>query len=143
VSTKRIPVRKWPRRSGGERRVHARVRVRFPVLVDPGDAGEPFHGQAQDIGLGGLAVLADRPLDLYQRVEVAFVVPVTGPEGEVALHPLSGMATLVRLEPDDPPEGAEPILLGFEFSRSEPERDRILGVFLLQTLLFDPDAELV
>lgn len=123
--------------------MHARVRVRFPVLIDPGPDAPSFNAEASNVGLGGLCVSADRALGLYQRVEVAFVVPVTGADSEVEMHPLGGVVAVVRIDPDDEPEEGEPIELGLEFSRQDPERDRVLGVFLLQTLLFDPDAELV
>lgn len=134
----------WPKRGPTERRLHPRVRLRFPVRIDPGGDLASHPGIAVDLSLGGLKVTTPQFLELFTRVDLYFSVPVTNREGELELHELDVQGSVVRVEPDEPVEGDEEgdYETSFRFIGFDAERDRLLGTFMLQALLFDPGAEL-
>lgn len=132
----------WPRRGATERRVHARVRVSFPISLEPDESETRFEGLATDLGLGGVRVELDRHLDLFSSLHLSMDLPVTNREGVAEMHTISAAAAVVRIEPDD--ASAEgPFEASLSFSKPAPEIERVLATFMLQSLLFDPSAELV
>lgn len=133
----------WPRRKSTERRVHPRVRMSFPieVMIDP--EAPPVRGLTLDLGLGGIRATIDRYLELFLRLQVRMDLPITERDGDVRMETVESTVAVVRIDPDE--EGVEGTEydVALAFTRSTPEQDRVIGTFLLQSLLFDPEAELL
>ncbi len=134
----------WPKRGPTERRLHPRIRLSFPVRIDPGRDMASLPGIAMDLSLGGVKALTPVFLEMFTRVDLSFSVPVTNREGDLELHELDVQASVVRIVPDDPRDSGEEgdYEISFRFIGFDAERDRLLGTFMLQALLFDPGAEL-
>ena len=131
----------WPRRGPAERRLHPRVRISFPIMVEVEDQPR-IEGHTVDLGLGGVRAILTRYLPLFTRLSLTMELPVTGREEVMRFHPVQATVAVVRIEPDEEAEEDTEYDVSLAFTGVSDERDRIIGVFMLQTLLFDRDAEL-
>lgn len=131
----------WPRRGPAERRLHPRVRVQFPIAIEDGDSPR-IKGTTRDIGLGGVRVTLSRYLELFTRLSLTMELPVTDRDGDTDLEGVSATVAVVRVEPDEEVEDCDEYDVSLAFTGVSNERDRVIGTFMLQTLLFDQEAEL-
>ncbi len=141
VGNRKSTLHHWPRRGPAERRLHPRVKVQFPIAIDDPD-GPCVEGLTCDIGLGGVRVTLSRYLELFTRLPLTVEPPVTGREGEMSLQGVAATVAVVRIEPDEEVEDCEAYDVSLAFTGVSNERDRVIGTFMLQTLLFDQEAEL-
>ena len=133
----------WPRRLPSERRISPRVRVGFTVSMTV-SKGRLLPGVVVDVSIGGLRVQVPDFVERDTAVELRLELMVTNRFGEQETHrfepPMEVVRTLpARRLPDGQPEEYE---LSLQFTGPDPERERIMGVFMLQTMLFQSEAEL-
>jgi c-di-GMP-binding flagellar brake protein YcgR len=131
----------WARGRSQDRRVYPRVSVAFPLELRFED--ETLHGVTLDLGLGGMRATVDHAVTKGIRVRIRMELPITDRAGLVRTETLVTAARVVRAIPFGLEDTQAPWDLGLAFEGGNVDRDRVLGTFLLQTLLFDPGAELV
>ena len=133
----------WPKRGPAERRLHPRLRARIPVVVDPGKQSASLSCWTADVTVGGLKLLSERYLDVFTFVNIAFEVPITGRDGEVSVHLIEVVATVMRISPDDPDEEVEAYEVALKFNGRDDTRDGLIANYMLQMHLYDPGSNLV
>ncbi len=138
----KIVSHKWPRRGPTERRIHPRVAVGFPITLNVDSNAPAVEGLTVDLSLGGIRVQLQRYIELFSRLAISMELPITGRDGEVQLERVRTTVAVVRIEPDEPGPPGTSHILSLAFTLPSPDQDRVIGTFLLQTLLFDPDSEL-
>jgi len=134
----------WPKRLPSERRLHPRVRTGFPVnLALQGDGvAEDLPGAVADISIGGLRVNVPRFVEQGTEAGLAMTLAVTNRDGEQELHHFDAPVRIVQVAPETALADAEEYELSLQFTDHDLERERLIGVFMLQTLLFQPEAKL-
>lgn len=125
----------WPMRPASERRLYPRIRVELPMRIRV-DRRDVSDATAEDISLGGLRVFADDPLPLQSRTRVHMSLALTNRSGDQETHDFEADALVVRVISRDGMFG-----MSLEFSEADPKRERLIGIFMLQTMLFVPDVE--
>jgi len=131
----------WARGRSLDRRAHPRVAVAFPIGLQLGE--DKVHGVTLDLGLGGMRAQVAHGLALDLRVWVSMELPIADRERVVRTETVVTEARVVRAIPIASRQPLPEWDLGLVFEGPREARDRVLGTFLLQTLLFDPGAELV
>ena len=130
----------WPKRGPAERRLHPRVRVKFPILMEV--EGEPrLEGMACDIGIGGVRGTVSHYIELFTRLALTLQLPTTARDGQMNMEIVEATVAVVRIEPDEETDGQVEYDVSLAFTGVSKDRDRIIGTFMLQTLLFDQLAE--
>lgn len=140
----------WPTRLSSERRLHPRVGVGFPIGLKDVASGQDVPGVVTDVSLGGLRVLVPNNLETGSSLNADFVLVVTNREGEQVEHKLTAPVDVIRSAASASPVSggatqADVVAeyeLSLQFTSDDNERERLLGVFMLQTLLFVADAQL-
>ena len=130
----------WPRKRHTERRLYPRVSLAFPLSLEVVPDEPPVDGMTVDVGLGGVRLRIDRYLPLFARFQVAMDLPLTDRDGEVSWTTISTNAAVVRIDPDEEGDADTVYDVSLSFSKLDAEQERVMGTFLLQMLLFDPDA---
>ena len=143
MAAKRRKAYSWIRRPNTERRVHARVALEFPLDVALNTKTPSVPATVLDVGLGGVRVRFDRYLELFTRFNVSMHLPVSSEADDMEMETISTSVAVVRIEPDEegPPETEYTISLAF--TRLSEADQRVIAMFMLQRLLYDPDAELL
>ena len=143
MSTKRRTPFHWARRPNTERRVHARVRVNFPVELRLTPNEPPIFMMASDIGLGGIRAVLPRYLELFSRFELALELPIADAHRDDEIERLQASVAVVRIEPDEEMEDGTEYDVSLSFTRIDEDAKRVIATFMLQRLLYDPNAELI
>ena len=143
MATKRRTPFNWARRPNTERRVHARVRVDFPVELRLTPNEPPVFMMASDIGLGGIRAVLPRYLELFSRFELALELPIADAYSDDEIQRLQASVAVVRIEPDEEMEEGTEYDVSLSFTRIDEDAKRVIATFMLQRLLYDPNAELI
>ena len=143
MATKRRTPFHWARRPNTERRVHARVRINFPVEVRLSPNEPPVFMMASDIGLGGIRAVLPRYLELFSRFELALELPIADEHRDEEIQRVETAVAVVRIDPDEEMEDGTEYDVSLSFTRIDEQAQRVIGTFMLQRLLYDPDAELI
>ena len=91
--------------------------------------------------MGGIRFFSPQMLDVFTMVNIAFEVPITEKDGTLVMHVFQIPVTVLRCEPDEPDDDIEEYDIALKFNDLSDERDRVLGLFMLQMHLFDPESE--
>ena len=143
MATKRRTPFHWARRPNTERRVHARVRGDFPVELRLTPNEPPIFMMASDIGLGGIRAVLPRYLELFSRFELALELPIADAHSDDEIQRLQASVAVVRIEPDEEMEDGTEYDVSLSFTRIDEDAKRVIATFMLQRLLYDPNAELI
>ena len=132
----------WSRRPNTERRIHPRVTLEFPIELSLDPKRPPVSATVTNVGLGGVRIRFDRYLELFTRFEIAMEIPVNGDDDEMRLETIETRVAVVRVEPDEegPPDTEYDMALSF--SRLDEDQQRAMAIFILQRLLYEPEANL-
>lgn len=126
---------RWPKRPASERRLYPRIRVELPLKLGA-DRAIGAVAMAEDISLGGLRVLAADPLPLQSHTRIRIALALTNQKGLQETHDVEADAKVVRVMSREGGFG-----MSLEFAQSDHRRERLIGIFMLQTMLFVPDVE--
>jgi hypothetical protein len=138
----KVQKHKWPVRPHTERRLHSRVKACFPFALDVGPSAPALHTETVSIGLGGVRITVDHYIELFTRFTAHFELPVSNREGKVVMTTIKAPVVVVDVHPDEEGPPGIPYQLSFSFSRLTEDDERVIAIFLLQTLLYDPEASL-
>ena len=139
----KVQKHKWPVRPHTERRLHNRVKTCFPFSFDVGPNAPSLKTETVSFGIGGVRVTVDHYVELFTRYTAHFQLPVSNREGKVKLTTIKAPVVVVDVQPEEEGPPGTPYHLSFSFSRLTEEDERVIAIFLLQTLLYDPEASLV
>lgn len=132
----------WPPRPARERRHSPRLSVSFSVLLQLDESGPPVVAEAIDISLGGLRLKCSEPLELFEQLALRVDLPSYKKDGSLELEPLEAIVVVVRRTPEEPSPEVRSYELALAFTYLPDASERAIGRFMLQRLLYDPDAEL-
>jgi c-di-GMP-binding flagellar brake protein YcgR len=98
---------------------------------------------ASDIGLGGIRAVLPRYLELFSRFELALELPIADEHRDEEIQRVETAVAVVRIDPDEEMEDGTEYDVSLSFTRIDEQAQRVIGTFMLQRLLYDPDAELI